>query len=258
MGRNFEYSGVDSTKRPYKIHGNYHSYYFEVGNLMVIMLGDRNEGNLPAGRGAGYGGAPAGKVTLETFNWWKNLVEENQDKIIITCAHHMLRNTTTATGRNQGHPKYHGESSEDDKIGSSYLYFVGDSADAEHFHHYLDGFYQQNNRGAIAMWLGGHTHLRSPVDSTGGKKPVAERYGVTFMNVAALTIKHHGTYPTSRMLNFVHGSDSVQLRMYLHNSGFAPVGWYNPFERYVKLPHFFAKDGVVRNKWLRKRKARKG
>jgi hypothetical protein len=61
------------------------------------MMGDRNDLPYPVGRRATGGASPAGAVTPETFEWWKSQVERaGKDEIIITGAHHMLRETTSA------------------------------------------------------------------------------------------------------------------------------------------------------------------
>lgn len=68
----------------------------ESGNLLFLMMSDRNDGGTPIGRGR-RGGYPAGAVSMETFQWWKQMVEQNQGKIIVTCHHHVLKDTTVAS-----------------------------------------------------------------------------------------------------------------------------------------------------------------
>ena len=77
-----------------------------MGNLLVLMMADRNDYAPPVGRivaGRGRGGRPAGAVTLETFQWWRNQVEEHRDAIVLS-AHHsvpMSRLLTFVEGRNE-------------------------------------------------------------------------------------------------------------------------------------------------------------
>ena len=89
-GENTRFSGVDSSRRPYPIEGTWERYKFRVGNLVFLMMGDRNDGGPPAGRGK-KGGYPSGAVTGETFEWWKREVEANQSSVIISTHHHMLK-----------------------------------------------------------------------------------------------------------------------------------------------------------------------
>jgi hypothetical protein len=236
LGLNTRYSQVHSERRPFKVNGDWERYSFVAGNILFLMLGDRNDGGPPKGRAA-FGGWPAGAVTQDTFNWWKRKVEENRDKIIVTCAHHVLRDTTVASGRWEGiRSGYHGEYG--DAEGASYLYWVGDEADASTFQSYL-----QENPGCIDLWLGGHTHTH-PDDRYGGKSHIESHWGVTFANVSALT-RHHGRYkrtlvPMSRLLTFKAGSAEVSIDCYLHTSDYAQQGWYRAAQKIVPLRLPFA------------------
>lgn len=231
LGEQTQYSGVHAERRPYPIEGTWERYAFRAGNLLFLMMGDRNDGGPPRGRSE-MGGWPAGAVTRETFEWWRAMVEANPDSIIVTCAHHVLRDTTTASGCMEGVDSgYHGRY--DDAAGASYLYWVGDDADATPFQDYLAA-----HPGAVDMWLAGHTHTH-PDDSYGGKSLIERRWGVTFANCAALT-RHHGhkprpLYPMSRVVGFDAGRSEATIRCYLHTDDHAPQGWYPPAERTVPL-----------------------
>jgi hypothetical protein len=230
------YSRVRNEKRPFGIEGNWERYSFVAGNILFLMLADRNDGGPPRGRSE-FGGWPAGAVRRETFEWWRQRVEENRDKIIVTCAHHVLRDTTVASGRWEGvRFGYHGEY--DDAEGASYLYWVGDEADTSAFHDYFE-----RNPDSIDLWLGGHTHTH-PDDRSGGKSHIERRWGVTFANVSALT-RHHGRYqrplyPMSRVLTFARGRSEVAIECYLHTSDYAPQGWYGLARRIAPLRLAFA------------------
>ena len=177
-------------------------------------------------------------MSLEAFEWWVRKVEENQDKIIISAHHHMLKETTVASGPWEGvDGGYHGRFEEGAPVGASYLYFVGGEPDAGRFESYLAA-----NPGVIDLWLGGHTHTH-PDDRTGGRSHVEEKWGVTFVNVASLS-KHHAwktTYAMSRLLTFAEGSREVNLKCYMHTSDYAPQGWYDQAERTVLLRMPFSK-----------------
>lgn len=240
IGRNTEVSGVDASKRPYPVKGTWERYAFRVGNILFLMMSDRNDGGPPIGRGS-YGGYPAGAVTGATFRWWRRMVEANEDCIIITTHHHMLKDTTVASGPWEGFEKgecgewrshYHGYYPDGAPEGASYLYFVDGEPDAQAFEQYL-----RRHPGAIDMWLGAHTHT-FPEDRRGNKSHIEVKWGVTFVNVAALT-RYHGKselqVPMSRLLCLEDGSAEAKLRCYLHTADYAPQGWYAPAERRIRL-----------------------
>ena len=218
----------------------------------VSRLGDRNDVPTPVGRGhseqGNSGGFPAGAVTRETFNWWKQQVLDNQDKIIVTMHHHALRDTTIASGRGEGHPRYHGSSGGAD--GASYLYYLIENddpddfrftSDAHVFEDFLDNFHKDHGRSAIDLWIAGHTHVKGPGDVWGEKTISETRWGVGFLQVAALTQHHAGSYPLSRLLTFAPGSDQVKAEVYLHEAACKnhPVGWYRPATTTISLRHTF-------------------
>ena len=236
MGVNSEYSGVYADQRPYPITGQWDRYSFEVGNILFLCMGDRNDGGPPVGRGK-RGGYPAGAVTQETFEWWRDTVLSHRDKIIISAHHHMLKETTVASldwvGVDEG---YHGRFDDGAPIGASYLYWVGGKPDSGQFEGVL-----ADNPGVCDIWLGGHTHT-NPEDTTGGRSHVEQKWGATFINVAAIS-KFHGqkNVPMSRVLTFTEGCDQVDVKCYLHSDHFAPQGWYEPARRTVplKMPFSF-------------------
>ena len=252
LGENTAHSGVDPGKRPYLVEGNWERYKFRAGNILFLMLSDRNDLPSPVGRGYSRenlkGGNPPGAVTRETFDWWKQQVLENQDKIIITMAHHVLRDTTTGSGRGEGSPRYHGNSPQPE--GSSYLYYLVESVqpdrflfteDTDVFARFLEDFESQHGYGAIDLWIGGHTHVKGPDDSWGGKTITETVWGVNFVQTGALTQYHGNRYPMSRVIGFVAGKDQAVARVFLHEAGYRsnPVGFYDSSERTLMLRHRF-------------------
>lgn len=77
--------------------------------------------------------------------------------------------------------------------------------------------------GAIALWLGAHTHT-NPDDRTGGRSHVERKWGVGFVNCAALTKYHVArlVVPMRRCFTFTEGSGGVLVECYLHTSDCAP------------------------------------
>jgi hypothetical protein len=238
-GESSQFSGVDPARRPYPIQGDWKHYSFRVGNLLFLLMSDRNDGGPPVGRGE-RGGYPAGAVSGETFDWWRQMVEANPDSLILSAHHHMLKETTVASGPWEGFVQdeagnwqshYHGYFPAGAPEGASYLYFVDGKPDAQAFEDYL-----AQHPGAIDLWLGGHTHTH-PDDRHGGRSHIERKWDVNFMNVSALT-RHHAkktTIPMSRLLTFTEGSDRVRVQCYLHTSDYAPQGWYAPAERVVQI-----------------------
>ena len=222
VGEHTETSGVDPNKRPYPIDGTWERYTFKVGNIRFLMMGDRNDLPYPVGRRASGGASPAGAVTPETFAWWTSHVESaGKDEIIITGAHHMLRETTVGSGDYEGvsrNPdgtfrsgRYHGPDGAPE--GASYLYFLGDKPKAQAFENYLAA-----HPGAIDLWVGGHTHTH-PDDVLNGRSHVERKWGVNFVNCAQLSKFHSYVTcpPMSRHFTFTEGSRLVRVRCYLHD-----------------------------------------
>lgn len=248
-GENSKFSNVRAERRPFKITGNWERYYFRAGNILFLMMSDRNDLPPPVGRGpidetVNRGGYPAGAVTSETFSWWKQLVEDNDDAIIISAHHHMLKDTTSASGEWGGFstmedgsrkPIYHGYNSSGAPIGASYLYFLDDKPDAQAFEKYL-----AENNAAIDLWLGGHTHL-SLGRFYDGKSHMEKKWGVSFINAAALSKYHNPLIvaPGSRLLTFTEGSDKLLVQYYLHSNDYHYPGWYEKAESVIQLSKAF-------------------
>jgi len=240
-GENTAHSGVDAGRRPHAVQGTWERYSFRAGNILFLMMSDINEPSQKVGRGK-LGGNPGGVVSGETFAWWKRMVEANQESIIVSAHHYVLKNTTVASGEYEGCRRdaegkwvshYHGCYPEGTPQGASYLYWVGGRPDAQAFEKYLEA-----HPGAVDVWLGGHTHT-NPDDTYGGKSHVETRWGVHFVNASALA-RHHAqrtTMPMSRPMTL--RGDELRIRCYLHTSDHAPRGWYGRAERTVKLKKRF-------------------
>jgi calcineurin-like phosphoesterase family protein len=256
FGENTEFSEVDASRRPYPIEGNWERYKFQAGNILFLMLSDRNSAPAPVGRGHSSqklkGGFPAGAVTRETFNWWKQQVEENPDKILITACHHVLRDTTTRSGYGGGRG-FHGSSGGVE--GSGYLYFTIENEDPDNFKYtvsepgspgpfevFLDEFHKKYGRPAIDLWIGGHSHSMDPMQVYEERDLVEQRWGVTFLQASGLTKHHGGGAPMSRLLTFRPEEDYLQIDLYLHEPYKPenhPVGWHEKAAKQIKLRHPF-------------------
>ena len=87
--------------RDLPIDGSWERYSFRVGNLLFLMMSDRNEPSQKVGRGT-LGGNPGGVVSGETFQWWPSMVVANPDPNIVSVHHYVLKNTTVASGEWEG------------------------------------------------------------------------------------------------------------------------------------------------------------
>ncbi|MEZ5355977.1 MAG: metallophosphoesterase [Bryobacteraceae bacterium] len=243
-GEHSRFSRVDPANRPHAIEGTWERYSFQVGNLLFLMMSDINEPTQKIGRGP-LGGNPGGVVSGETFAWWKKMVEANQDKIIVSAHHYLLKNTTVATGDWEGMRRdangrwvshYHGYKEQGTPIGASYLYWVDSRPGGQAFERYL-----ADHPGAIDIWLGGHTHT-NPDDTYGGKSHIERKWGVWFVNVSPLTRYHvrSTSIPMSRVWT-IEG-DRALVRCYLHTADHAPQGWYGMAERRLQMAKTFRLD----------------
>lgn len=243
MGANTPNSGVDARRRPYKIEGTWERYFFRVGNILFLMMSDKNEPSQEKGRGE-LGGNPGGVVSQETFEWWQTMVAENPDSLIISTHHYVLKDTTVASGEWEGVRKdsagelvehYHRPFKDGTPNAASYLYWVGGKPDSGAFESYL-----ARNEGAVQLWLAGHTHTH-PDDTYGGKSHIEKKWGTYFINAASLSQYHMPitTLPVSRLITFLPGSREVTVQCYLHTSQYAPQGWYKPAERVLTLARSF-------------------
>ncbi len=127
-------------------------------------------------------------ISDEVFFWWRDLVIDNQDKIIITVTH--------------SHPKECGQpySYQDDRN----LLF------SDRFMSILE-YYK------VEMWLYGHTHVPS---SLGFSENVMDDYnGLVFVNISAIR-EHYSLFNSeSRFIILEDGSDVITVKTRNHRDG---------------------------------------
>ncbi|MDI3313733.1 MAG: metallophosphoesterase [Mycobacterium sp.] len=243
FGEHTEFSGVHPAARRYPVEGTWARYSFRVGNLLFLMMSDRNEPTQSIGRGP-LGGNPGGVVSGETFRWFTEMVAANPGSIIVSVHHYVLKDTTVASGEWEGVRKnaagdwvehYHRPYAQGTPQGASYLYWVDSKPDSGAFEKFLAA-----RPGRVQMWLAGHTHT-NPDDSFGGKTHIERRWGTWFLNFSALSRYHMPltTVPMSRLLTFTPGSRHVRVQCYLHTSQYAPQGWYAKAEKTLTLDRAF-------------------
>jgi len=160
------------------------NYTFQIGNVLFIMLSDDNA----TADGSGLRTHNQGVITNATFNWWKNLVINNQDKIIITCSHQPLEGTVVYSSLDVG----------------SYI------KNSSRFLDVMENY-------TVDFWLNGHQH-DDPWDVDSNGWTLVRKIGnTTFINVAAILKRGNvGTSYSSRFFTFTNGSNILQMKVYDH------------------------------------------
>lgn len=234
------HSNEPYTKQGQKSGYEWERYYIKIGNIMIIMLSDRNDLPYPVGRGGSVvtGGHPSGAITRETFDWLEALIIANPDYNIITAHHNLPRETTVATGINEG-DAYHGSSGIAEGRGALWSIYdtnLSTSADGT-----TELETMLSNYDNVVAHLGAHTHAKVDVSHYGrGIHEVSS--GIPFINVGHLT-KRHGAvslmHPHSTFLNFTDDSTTVNIKVYKHDSQDYPQGYYDPAETSITLKYAY-------------------
>ncbi len=227
LGVNSEFSQNVADKRPFPItvmeEGAWHSYYIEIGNLVVLMLSDRNSIPGPYGRGGlihGKGGYPSGSISKKTWEWVQSVILANRDKNIFVCSHQGVRNTLIATGDNEG-GVYHGKSGLPEGRGSIYTIYDEENPDRSlNGTDVIKNFFADNPDHSVRLWMSGHTHTR--VGTTSEGRGIRHReHGVDFLNICSLTSTWVGARNgrvDSRSWTCEITGDEVRLKCYVHLS----------------------------------------
>ncbi|MBU1566091.1 MAG: metallophosphoesterase [Proteobacteria bacterium] len=151
------------------------SYYgVELGNILLLLLSDA----LPSSKT---------DISDEAFQWWRDMVLRNQDRIIITVTHGQLENSGL--------------------LGSSFR------------SRQIEGskrFKKVLREARVAVWASGHTHL--PQGFPGTVSIPGELGGTCFVNVSSIDT---GPFMASqsRFMIFEEGSDRLQIRSRNHRLG---------------------------------------
>lgn len=148
-------------------------YSVSYGNILFIFMSDSKRGK-------------STEISDEVFNWWKELVINNQDKIIIVTTHAPLEGSGIPFSSWEGR-----------KV-----------VDSERF---TDVMREYN----VDIWLSGHLHLPHSIwHSTTEKK---EFGGTEFIHLSSIRPELAGIKESeSRVLTFVCGSDQVLVRVRNH------------------------------------------
>ena len=154
--------------------------------------------------------------------------------------HHVLRNTTTIS-HPFGGKGIHANNTGDFE-GASFLYYIIENSDPENFAYstsseakpgpfevFLEQFEREHGYPAIDLWVGAHSHAQA-TDVIDGKGLIEEKWGVTFMQVSAMTHYHSGRTPMSWHLSLSPNDDKIAIKNYIHR---AP--YYNHIPKEIML-----------------------
>ena len=176
----------------YFLHPSY--YAVEVGNLLFLLMSDESSDS---------------KTDLSdaTFDWWRKMVIENQDHIIITVTHAQLRHSGL--------------------LGSIVPSRV--IAGSERFERVLKQY-------TVALWASGHVHLPQGLAET---VSIQKKFGDTFFINVSCIYEDTLMDSQSRFFYFKNGSDTVWIRSRNHTKERFDTGLDIP----IQLDRPFVWDG---------------
>jgi hypothetical protein len=253
LGDNPATSKVITANRPYPITGNYDSYHLEIGNMIIIMLGDRNDGPPPMGRDgldtSLSSRRASGGISTAQWNWFTNLVETNTDKIIIVCSHQAIKDTIIGSGFDEFFPAYNRD---ENYSYPSELHGDVDEAKRAGYIAYIEGVQSEStidtwlttNGQYIDMWFCGHYHEKIN-ETWNGRGRYAQKYGTHFLDISSINWGYHIFYeeiPSKSYLANIQ-SNQLNLRCYIHEDKEAvySVGFYDPYNLTISLKTEFVK-----------------
>lgn len=169
-------------------------YSVTVGNILMLFMSDEDR-------------FPAQKISDTTFRWWKNKVEKNQNRIIITITHAYLKQSGLF-----GYP-----------ISSRNI------TGSERFASVM-----KKNR--VALWICGHTHLPGFIWERYTSPPSYRK--TTFINISAIR-KSMLNDIESNLIYFTKGKDRALIRRRNHEKG----KFVRSLEIEVPLGRAFVWDG---------------
>ncbi|BHH84190.1 metallophosphoesterase family protein [Desulforhopalus sp. 52FAK] len=147
-------------------------YAVEMGNLLFLFLSDQSVDSRT-------------DLSSDAFLWWKEMVEQNQDMIIVTVTHAQLKGSGLLSS----------------SLSSRVIF------DSERFEKVLK---QQR----VALWVSGHSHL--PHGFSGTVTMRQKLGGTCFVNVSSISDESF-LDSESRFFYFHEGSDQAWMRSRNHS-----------------------------------------
>ena len=167
----------------YKYFPQAEYYAVGMGNLLFLFLSDQSV-------------ASRTDISDEAFLWWKDMVEQNQEKIIVTVTHAQLKGSGLLAS----------------SVSSRVIYGS-------------DRFEKVLKQQKVALWVSGHSHLPQRLSGT---VTVRKKLGGTcFVNVSSISDESF-LDSESRFFYFHVGSDLVWMRSRNHSK--------HEFNTFIDIP----------------------
>lgn len=242
--------------QPYTPEGIYNAFSVEIGNVLILMLGDDNGGGQPGGESGLSGGSinfrASGNISSQQWDWFKNKVENNREKIIIVGSHQGIKDTTIGTGwkefnqaftRNENYlPLDHYEAEDSKRAG--YISYINncegkintETGDSEATNQ-IKSWLKQNGK-YIDLWMHGHYH-RKLGDVWNGRTRFEVVYDIPFIDVSSMNSKLHLYYwgkleVKSNLINIKGKVMTIKTYVHKDPNGLVNQGFYLPEE--LRIP----------------------
>ncbi len=170
-------------------------YSLQYGNLLIIMLSDEKDSS-------------GSDISDGAFLWWKNLVETNREKNIITITHSHLG-------------------------GSGFVYNIISYRNVQGSERFTDVLKKEK----VELWLCGHTHIPSFLGLS--KRQISSLNDTVFMNVASIREDFFFSDAESRIITLKKGSDEMKVQIRNHRD----AEFKDLLEQTIKLKVKFEYDG---------------
>lgn len=170
-------------------------YSVQYGNLLIILLSDEKDSS-------------GSDISDGAFKWWKNLVETNRDKNIITMTHSHLE-------------------------GSGFIYNLISYRNVQGSERFTEVLKKEK----VELWLCGHTHIPSFLGLS--KRQISSLNDTVFMNVASIREDFFFSDAESRFITLKKGSDEMTVQIRNHRQ----KKFKGLLEQTIKLKVKFEYDG---------------
>jgi hypothetical protein len=181
-------------------------YAVKQGNVAIIFLSDE------------VNSSPT-EISDTTFEWWKKLVTENQDKTIITVTHAYLKKSALF-----GHSFYRSNILKSER------------------------FVRVLKQSRVDLWLAGHTS--APDIGSNKMNVLKELHNIMFLNISSIR-SDMGIDVSSRLIIFEQGSDIMTIKTRNHEEKKFPkdrvyrIKLRAPFKNTTSKPEILVPKGML-------------